>query len=99
MTSRWLNFVRAVSTDGYGRLKYYKEIRARLETDEQFSPYFEQQSDVLPEFYTDLVRRDLGTLWGSLPASGLNHDPYSYLKSERSATNSVSTPLQPLVRL
>lgn len=53
MTSRWLNFVRAVSTEGYGRLKYYKGIRLRLDTDEQFPPYFEHESDELPEFYAD----------------------------------------------
>ena len=99
MTSRWLNFVRTVSTEGYGRLKYYKEIRARLDADEQFSPYFEQQSNELPEFYTDMVRKDLGTLWGSLPAGGLNHDPYSYLKSERSSTDLVRAPQQMLVQL
>jgi hypothetical protein len=99
MTSKWLNFVRAISTEGYGRLRYYQEIRARLDTDAQFSPYFEQQSDELPKFYADRVRRDLGTLWDSLPAGGLNHDPYSYLKAERSATHSVHAPLQPLVRL
>jgi hypothetical protein len=99
ITSRWLNLVRAVSTEGYGRLKYYKDIRARLDTDEQFSPYFEQESDELPQFYTDMVRTDLGTLWSCLPAGGLNHDPYSYLKSERSATQLAGSPPQPLVRL
>jgi len=99
MTSRWLNFVRAVSTEGFGRLNYYKKIRARLDTDLQFSPYFEQESDELPAFYQDLVRRDLGTLWDWLPAGGLNHDPYAYLKSEGSATRLVSAPLQPAMRL
>src|SRR5579871_184083 len=99
ITSRWLNFVRAVSTEGYGRLKYYSEIRSRLDTDEQFSPYFEQKSDELPKFYEDLVRQDLGILWDCLPAGALNHDPYSYLKSERGATNLISAPLQPAARL
>lgn len=99
MTSKWLNFVRAVSTEGWGRLKYYSEIRARLDTDPQFAPYFEQESDELPDFYTGLIRKDLGELWGSLPAGGLKHDPYSYLKCERSATDSVRTPLQPFVQL
>jgi hypothetical protein len=97
-TSRWLNFVRAVSTEGFGRLNYYKEIRARLDTDRQFSPYFEQQSDELPEFYSDMVRADLGALWGWLPAGGLNHDPYGYLKSERSAAKLVSAPLSSIAR-
>jgi hypothetical protein len=66
-----LNVVRAVSTEGFGRLKYYKEVRARLDTDRQFSPYFEQETDELPEFYTALARRDLGQLWSSLPEGGL----------------------------
>ena len=98
MTSRWLNVLRTVSSEGFGRLKYYKEIRARLDTDPQFAPYFEQETDELPEFYTDLARRDLGSLWDWLPAGGLNHDPYSYLRSERSATNLVSAPVKEAAR-
>ena len=97
MTSRWLNLVRAVSTEGSGRLKYYKEIRARLDTDPQFPPYFKQESDQLPKFYSDLISRDLGPLLGSLPIGGMRHDAYSYLKSERNAGRLASVPLQPLV--
>ena len=44
---------------------------------------------------SDLVRKDLGPLWEWLPEGGLNHDPYAYLKSERSATTLVSAPLNP----
>ena len=40
ITSRWLNLVRAISTEGFGRLNYYREIRARLDTDGQFTPFF-----------------------------------------------------------
>jgi len=97
MTSRWMNLVRAVSTEGFGRLRYYKEIRARMDTDRQFAPYFEQETSELPVFYADMVRKDLGPLWDWLPAGGLNHDPYSYLKSERGATQVVSAVLQPTV--
>jgi hypothetical protein len=94
MTSRWLNVVRAVSTEGWGRLKYYKEVRGRLDTDRQFSPYFEQESDQLPEFYRGMLCKDLGTLLEWLPAGAMAHDPYSYLKSERSATKLVRAPLK-----
>jgi len=89
MTSRWMNLVRAVSTEGFGRLRYYGEIRARLDTDRQFAPYFEQETGELPAFYTGLARKDLGPLWDYLPAGALHHDPYSYLKSERGATQLV----------
>jgi hypothetical protein len=83
LTARWMNVVRAVSTEGYGRARCYREIRNRLDTDPQFSPYFEQESGVLPRFYEDRVRRDLGPLMEWLPEAALYHDPNVYLKSER----------------
>jgi hypothetical protein len=83
-TSRWLNVVRAVSTEGFGRARYHEDIRRRLDTDPQFSPYFEQESSVLPEFYGDIVRQDLGPLMDWLPEGGLEHDPTAYLKAEQS---------------
>ena len=84
VTARWLNLVRAISTEGFGRAKYYQEIRDRLDTDPQFLPYFEQESSVLPQFYKDIVRQDLGPPIEWLPESALYHDPNAYLKSEGS---------------
>lgn len=81
---RWMNLVRAVSTEGFGRLKFYREIRKRLDTDRQFLLYFEQETTQLPQFYVDLVRKDLGSLWEWLPEGALHHDPNAYLKSEAS---------------
>ena len=83
VTARWLNVVRAISTEGHGRARYYREIRNRLGADPQFPPYFEQESCVLPEFYKNIVRRDLGPLMEWLPDGALYHDPNAYLKSER----------------
>ena len=84
LITRCMNLVRAVSTEGYGRLKYYREIRKRLDTDRQFQPYFEQESTELPQFYLDMVDEDLGPLLEWLPEGALYHDPNAYLKSERS---------------
>jgi hypothetical protein len=84
VTARWLNLVRAVSTEGFGRARYHREIRDRLDTDPQFPPYFEQESSVLPQFYKNIVRQDLGPLMEWLPEGALYHDPNAYLKSERS---------------
>lgn len=83
-TARWMNLVRAISTEGFGRVRYYREIRARLDTDPEFSPYFEQESSALPRFYQNIVRSDLGPLVEWLPEGGLYHDPNAYLKSESS---------------
>jgi hypothetical protein len=80
---RWMNLVRAVSTEGRGRLHYYREIRRRLDSDRQFRPYFEQETTELPRFYVDMVRRTLGPLWQWLPEGALHHDPHAYLKAAR----------------
>jgi radical SAM family protein len=84
LTSRGMNLVRAVSTEGFGRLGYHRDVRRRLDKDRQFLPYFEQESAELPQFYLDLVRKDLGPLWEWLPEGALQHDPNAYAKSERS---------------
>ena len=81
---RGMNLVRAVSTEGFGRLRYHRDIRRRLDTDRQFLSYFEQETTKLPGFYLDLVRKDLGLLWEWLPDGALDHDPNAYSKSERS---------------
>jgi radical SAM superfamily enzyme YgiQ (UPF0313 family) len=79
---RWMNVVRAVSSEGFGRIKQYTEIRCLLDTNPQFRRYFEQETTELPQFYIDRIRHDLGPLWQWLPERALHHDPNAYLKSE-----------------
>jgi hypothetical protein len=78
---KWLNAVRAISSEGYGRIHYYSEILRRLDADPQFRPFFERLSSTIPGFYIDRVRKDLGPLWDWLPEGALQHDPNAYLKS------------------
>ena len=78
---RWMNLVRAVSSEGFGRINYYHQVRRQLTTDPQFRRYFEQETTELPQFYAELARKELGPLWEWLPAGALHHDPYAYLKS------------------
>jgi len=79
---RWMNVVRAVSSEGFGRIKYHTAVLRRLNTDRQFRRYFEQETTELPPFYVDRVRKDLGPLWEWLPEGAMHHNPNAYLKSE-----------------
>ena len=85
MIPRWMNVVRAVSSEGFGRIKYHGEVRRRLDTDRPFRRYFEQETTELPKFYVDLARKDMGPLWDWLPEGAMDHDPNAYLKSAISA--------------
>ncbi len=83
LISRGMNVVRAVSSEGFGRIKYHTEVRRRLESDPQVRRYFEGETAELPQFYLDRIRTDLGPLWQWLPRGALYHDQNAYLKSEQ----------------
>ncbi len=90
---RWLNVVRAISSEGYGRIRYYSEVLKRLRTDAPFRAYFEREAEGLPAFYSDRVRKDLGPLWHWLPDGALLHDQNAYLHSQPSGAGvSVEIP-------
>jgi hypothetical protein len=85
MIPRWMNVVRAISSEGFGRMKYYKEVRRRLDVDRPFRRYFEQETTELPPFFVDRIRRELGEMFQWLPEGAMFHDPHAYLKAEDAA--------------
>ena len=87
--STWLNVVRAVSSEGFGRIKYYQKVRRLLDTDRSVRRFFEGETTEVPAFYSDAVKKDLGPLWKYLPAGALDHDPNAYLKKTNAAMGSA----------
>ena len=82
---RWMNVVRALSSEGRGRLAYHTTVRGLLDSDRSVTRYFDGESDVLPPFYENRLRTDLGTFMPLLPTGGAQHDPNAYLHAEEAA--------------
>lgn len=82
-TSKWMNAMRAISSEGYGRIRFFKKVRRRLVEDTAFRDFFEGETDRLPQFYSDIVREDLGEFWEWFPKEAMMHDPKAYLKKKR----------------
>ncbi|MBK5271341.1 MAG: cobalamin-dependent protein, partial [Bacteroidia bacterium] len=78
-SSKWMNFMRAISSEGYGRLKFFRQIRNNLIHDNKFREYFEGESQELPSFYRDIIKKSLGIWWHWLPQGALVHDPNAYM--------------------
>ena len=78
---RWMNFVRAISEEGFGRVSYNKKISVFLTSDIKFRDYFEQESTELPEFYKNIIKNELGPLFGWIPQGAVYHDQNAYLNS------------------
>ena len=83
LTTKWMNVLRAISSEGYGRIRFFTEIRRRLEKDTSFRDFFEGETNEIPQFYIDIVRKTLGNMWDYLPEGALLHDPNAYLKAEK----------------
>jgi len=79
---RWMNVVRAISEEGFGRVAYNKEILKYLNSDIKFRDYFEQQTTELPQFYLGMIKKELGPLWEWLPEGAVFHDQNAYLKKQ-----------------
>lgn len=78
-TPKWMNLMRAVSAEGYGRLRFFRKVRKNLVEDHTFRDYFEGETDQLPSFYKNIIQNDLGEWWKWLPEEALNHDANAYL--------------------
>jgi hypothetical protein len=78
---KWMNVVRAVSSEGLGRLKYHSRLRRLLDTDVSVRRFLEGETEQLPEFYHHRIRAELGPLFAYLPEGAIMHDPNAYLKT------------------
>jgi hypothetical protein len=87
---RWMNVVRAVSSEGFGRLRYHTEIRRRLDTDPAMLAFLEGETDRVPAMYTDRIIRELGPVAQFLPDGALKHDPLAYLRASGGQADLVS---------
>ena len=81
MIPRSINAVRAMSSEGTGRIQYDSTVRGLLDTDHGLRRYFEGETRDVPAFYTNQVRRDLGPWWDLLPEGALQHDQNAYLRT------------------
>lgn len=78
---KWLNVVRAISSEGFGRIQYHTELRRMLDEEPEVRNYWDGKTTEVPRFYTDWIKRDLGPFWDWLPEGALNHDANEYLQS------------------
>lgn len=78
------NLVRAYSSEGYFRLQYHKRLRGLMDTDPDLRGFLEQDTHVIPDFYTDIIMKSLGVFGEFLPEGGMEHDQNAYLKKAES---------------
>lgn len=79
-SAKWMNFMRSVSSEGFGRLRFFRQVRKQLQEDHEFRKYFDGETQQLPPFYRNIIQKDLGYWWQWLPEGAIEHDPNAYLQ-------------------
>ena len=95
MIPKWMNFVRAVSSEGFGRIQYHTTIRKLLDTDPSVRAYLDGETEKLPEFYRQRIRKELGPMHDYLPPGALQHDQNAYLQTVTEEPDLVPMALRP----
>ena len=80
--SKWMNFMRAISSEGYGRIRFFRKVREKLIHDREFRKYFEGETSRLPDFYRNIIKKDLGKWAPWLPQGAIEHNPNMYLQKK-----------------
>lgn len=78
---RWLNVVRGLSSERFGRVAYFTEMRRQLNENLPFRRFFEQETTEIPKYFIEAIQRDLGVFWKWLPEGAITHDPNAYASS------------------
>ena len=63
-------------------LGYFRKVLKNLKQDKAFRAYFEGETTILPEFYINMIRKDLGPMLEWLPEGAMYHDQNAYLKKQ-----------------
>ncbi|HUL70590.1 MAG TPA: hypothetical protein VLT17_10210 [Gemmatimonadales bacterium] len=82
---KWMNVVRGISSEGFGRIRYHTAMRQRLDQDREVLPFMEGETRTVPRFYTSLIQQELGPLFEFLPDGGLYHDPGLAFRASKEA--------------
>jgi hypothetical protein len=91
---KWINVLRAVSSEGFGRIKYHTMMRNKLDTDRPLRAFWEGESRVLPEFYRARIEHELGPFYQYLPDDGHLHDQNAYLRATEREGPAAVVPMQ-----
>jgi hypothetical protein len=82
--AKLMNVMRGCSSEGFFRLQYHKNLRGLMDTDRHLRNYMEQETDVIPDFYSDRITKNLGVWAEFLPEGAIEHEQNAYLeKTER----------------
>jgi radical SAM superfamily enzyme YgiQ (UPF0313 family) len=86
--SRWFNLFLSFSVGGSGKKRNVLTILKNLRTNPDFRSFMNRETDTIPAFMIEQVKKDLGPIWEWLPDKTLSQKP-NILKESESLVSSM----------
>jgi hypothetical protein len=87
--SRWFNLFLSLSVGGSGKKRNVQTILNNLRTKPDFRAFMNRETDKIPDFMIEEVKRDLGPIWEWLPDKTLSQIPNTGKLQEVAQLNHV----------
>jgi hypothetical protein len=72
---RWITLLLSLTIGGIGKARFLSGMLDKLGKDLDFQRFIERETNKVPAFMRNDVKRDLGTMWHWLPDKSLSYDP------------------------
>jgi hypothetical protein len=86
---RWLTLLLSLTIGGAGKIRTLSSILDNLQKEPEFQSFVKKETDTVPQFMIDTVRKDLGPLWEWLPNKSLSYN--SDILSDPASTKCIHT--------
>ena len=70
---RWITLLLSLTIGGAGKIRSLSSILKNLQEEPEFQSFVKRESDKVPKFMIETVRKDLGPLWEWLPDKSLSY--------------------------
>jgi radical SAM superfamily enzyme YgiQ (UPF0313 family) len=71
---KWMTLLLSLTIGGKGKIRFLSAMLKQLQNDRVFQAFVSRESDTVPAFMVDRVKKDLGPLWQWLPNKSLSYN-------------------------
>ena len=90
---KWITLLLSLTIGGIGKARFLSNMLNKLPRDLDFQNFVRKETNRVPEYFIDNVRKDLGPMWNWLPNKSLSYNPNILSKQESFLSQSVQKTL------
>jgi hypothetical protein len=71
---KWITLLLSLTIGGSGKIRSLSSMMKNLRRETEFQSFVKNETNCVPEFMIEAIKRDLGPMWHWLPNKSLSYD-------------------------